>query len=266
MRGQILDPTPLVTLVNDARSAEVAAQLTSKDVDRTRQLRVTGEASERALQLAEAAATKDKLAAEIARQKLALGWGSSLAAQTDLATLTAQLAAGERSLVRIDLPPGTPDLGKTAQIKFWSPFAAEDERLGDYLTTAPVAAPGGGASVLFTSPANQEHGGRAGASIEARLVSAKRPELLFIPASAVVRADGKTFVFRPTDNVSHPFEHVILHDLTVAITPAGEGFAVRPGSLKKGDRIVTRAAVTLLSWETLGETDESKAPEPAPSK
>lgn len=266
LRGQILDPTPLVTLSNDSLAAEITARLSQQEAERNRKLRATGEVSERALQLAEATAAKDKLALEIARQRLALAWGQSLATRADLPALTAQLVSGEKSLIRIDLPPNAGDQGNKIQARFWSPFAAEEERVGDYLATSPLAAPGGGISLLFTSPARRGPSGQYAANLEARLQGAHGPALLFIPTTAPVRADGKTFVFRLTGDDHHPFEHVVLHDLIPVQNTKGEGYAVRAGTLKKGDRIVTRAATTLLSWETLGETAEAKSPEPAPAK
>ena len=89
--GQVLDPAPLAALITELASAQAAYTASSNELARLKTLEGQGNASARALQTAEAAAARDLLAIQSARERLALSWGKAVADQKDLPALV-QLA------------------------------------------------------------------------------------------------------------------------------------------------------------------------------
>ena len=104
--GRVLDPAPLVALMNELASATATYTTSSNELARLKTLTGQGNASERALQLAEATAVREQLAVESARVRLAFSWGKIPGDQTDVPAFIQGLTAREMVLVRIDLPVG----------------------------------------------------------------------------------------------------------------------------------------------------------------
>ena len=104
--GRVLDPGPLVALVNELGAAQAALTASNQELERSKTLLGQGNTSVRALQTAEAAAAHDQLQARSARDRLALAWGRELAERPDLPAFAQSLASFEAALVRIDLPGG----------------------------------------------------------------------------------------------------------------------------------------------------------------
>jgi hypothetical protein len=104
--GRVLDPAPLVALVTELASAQAAYTASSSEVTRLKTLEGQGNASARALQTAEAAASRDVVAIQSARERLTLSWGKAVADRTDLSAFIHDLTSLETALVRIDLPVG----------------------------------------------------------------------------------------------------------------------------------------------------------------
>src|SRR5262249_23242223 len=104
--GRVIDPTPLLSLLNELSAARVAYAGSSNELARTKALIEQGNASVRALEAAEAVADRDQLLIQSARERLALSWGPMLAGRNDLEYFTRALATLELAVVRIDLPPG----------------------------------------------------------------------------------------------------------------------------------------------------------------
>ena len=85
--GKVLDPAPLAALVTELASAQAAYTASSNELARLKTLEGQGNASARALQTAEAAAQRDHLAVQSARERLTLSWGKAVADQTGPAGL-----------------------------------------------------------------------------------------------------------------------------------------------------------------------------------
>ena len=66
----MLDPAPLAALVTELASAQAAYAASSSELARLKTLEGQGNASARALQTAEAAALRDRLAVQSARERL----------------------------------------------------------------------------------------------------------------------------------------------------------------------------------------------------
>ncbi len=103
--GRVLDTASVAGLLVDLSSAQAAYTVTSRELDRLKTLATQGNASDRALQMAEAAAAHDKIALQAAQDRLRLAWGE-LADRKDLPELMDSFAARKLSLVRIDLSAG----------------------------------------------------------------------------------------------------------------------------------------------------------------
>ena len=104
--GRVLDPAPLAALLTELASAQAAYTASSGELARLKTLEGQGNASARALQTAEAAAARDRVTIQSARERLILSWGKAVAEQKDLAGFIHDLTSLEAALVRIDLPVG----------------------------------------------------------------------------------------------------------------------------------------------------------------
>jgi hypothetical protein len=104
--GRVLDPAPLLGLMTELASAQAAGAASSKEAARLKTLEGQGNASARALQTAEAAAARDMVAVQSARERLVFSWGRAVADQKDLPTFTHDLGSLESALIRVDLPVG----------------------------------------------------------------------------------------------------------------------------------------------------------------
>jgi hypothetical protein len=104
--GRVLDPAPLLALMTELASAQAAGTASSKEVDRLKTLEGQGNASARALQTAEAAAARDRVAVQSARERLVFSWGKAVADQKELPAFAHDLGSLESALIRVDLPVG----------------------------------------------------------------------------------------------------------------------------------------------------------------
>jgi len=104
--GRVLDPAALAALATELASAQAAYTASSSELARLKTLEGQGNASARALQAAEAAALRDRLVVQSAKERLILSWGKAVADQKDLPDFAQALSSLGAALVRIDLPVG----------------------------------------------------------------------------------------------------------------------------------------------------------------
>ncbi len=104
--GRVLDPAPLAGLLAELATAQVAYAGTSRELERLKTLSAQGNASDRAVQTAEAAAVHDQIAVQTVKDRLRLGWSAELVDRKDLPALMESLASRKAAIVRIDLPAG----------------------------------------------------------------------------------------------------------------------------------------------------------------
>jgi len=244
--ARILDPAPLAAAVVESSSLQLESQAATREWERTRLLASQQNASERALQAAELAATRARLQQEAAQQKLIAAWGTQLARRPDLPSLATNLVQSEAALVRIDLPAGT-----TASN---TPVAARLHRLGKedapleviLLGEAPAVDPvfqGQAYLGLITQPGNVRPGTALTASIE---WTGQPWEGVVVPREAIVRDRAKTFVYRQeSDETFQRIEVELDH-------PLDAGWFVREG-LAAAQKVVITGAAQLLSEERKDE-------------
>lgn len=240
--GHVIDPTPLVALAGEIAMAQATLHASENEFARVKSLHEQDQnVSAQAVETAEAATQRDRIALASAQARLAVGWGRALAGRADLAPLIHALVAGEASLARLDLLPGdTPaKFPSTARIGLLTGDSAlrEAEVLGPAPTTDAQTQ---GAGYLVHWRADPLPPGTA---LRAFLPAGgdTRPALV-VPRSALLQHAGSMFVYVQTGQGAFARKLVepgqSLPDGTVVVTGVGDK-----------DQVVTVGAQQLLSTE-----------------
>jgi hypothetical protein len=243
--GRVLDPAPLAALVTESAAAQAALQASTKEYERVKTLFSQNQnASARALETAEAAMDKDRVALESVRLRLLVGWGKEVASRPDLQAFVASLAARQAALIRVDLPlgerpkappvsgrvapVGTPDSEIEAQILSPAPATDPQTQTEGYLLLAKTdaLAPGAALVAYLAVPGPARSG-------------------VIVPREAVLRHQGETFVYLQTIEDSFQRKAVALE------RPAGNGWFSNQ-DLKPQEKVVVVGAQQLLSEELKG--------------
>lgn len=268
--GRVLDPAPLAALVAEGASAQAALQASTKEYDRVKTLFAQDRnASARALETAEAAMNKDRIAVESVRLRLLAGWGQEVAGQADLPAFVASLAARQAALVRVDVPLGEHPKAPPTAVQIAS-MATPDERidaqiLGPAPSTDPQSQTEGylvlvGASPRARPDEGQTQGGQTqgsaptpGAALIAYLIVPGPARAgVIVPREAVLRHEGETFVYRQTDAETFQRQAVALE------RPDGAGWFSADQGLKAQEKVVVVGAQQLLSEELKGQGGEEE--------
>ncbi len=247
--GKVLDPAPLAALVTELASSRAAYLASSNELARLESLVGQGNASARALQTAEAAAQRDRLAVRSVGERLALSWGQAVADQKELPSLVQSLASLEATLVRIDLPVGEtlkapPAASRVATLSGQSAEAA-------FLEPAPNVDPQmqGRGFILLLRP--NALGLKVGESVVGYLgIPGELLAGVVVPREAVVRAEGAGWVY-VRDAAGDAFTRT-----EVALDrPTDAGWFVTQG-VSASDAVVVAGAQQLLSFELRGKGEE----------
>jgi membrane fusion protein, multidrug efflux system len=246
--GRVLDPSPLIQLAADLAPAEVSAQASQKEFDRLKTLRAQDNASDRALQAAEAQALRDKLLAESIRAKLLIGWGKSIAESGRLPALVKALAALQAALVRVDVPAGEPLPGHPTGAQLLPLIADAHPIDAEYLGTATTTDPQfQGLGFLFLVHSNAP---TAGAALTGWIqTEGPRASGLLIPANAIVRHENQGWAYAQDGGDNFTRRQVALGRTW------GDGYFVTSG-FAAGEKVVTIGAQLLLSEELKGKSEE----------
>jgi hypothetical protein len=248
--GRVLDATPLAATVADLAVAEAASANSQVELKRLKTLAAENNASERALQAAEAAAVRDRVQAESARLKLVANWGSAIAVQQDLPAFVRSLSSLGSALVEIDLPAGESINAAPTAARLLSLAQATQPIEARFLGPATMADPQmQGRGFLFLVDPNPSRL-VPGAAVEAFLIlpGAPQPGVL-LPREAIVRFNGATWAYLQTAGEAFQRVEVALDK------PLEAGWFVRDG-LKAQDKVVTTGAQQLLSEELKGQAAE----------
>lgn len=248
--GRVLDPAPLATLIAELTSAQAAATASEKELNRLKALAAQNNASERALQAAEAAAARDQAQLESARLRLLGSYGQNIAGRQDLTAFVQSLAALQSALVQIDLPAGEDSKGIPTAARLLTPAADTPPIEAQFLSIAPMVDPQmQGRGFLFLVLTNQAHLA-PGTALTGLLAFPGEPQPgLAVPRAAIVRFNGATWVYVQTGEGA--FER---RELTLE-SPLENGWFVRQG-LSPQDKIVITGAQLLLSEELKGQSGE----------
>jgi hypothetical protein len=239
--GNVIDPTTLATALSNLATAEAAYNATSKELERLKTLKEQGNASDRALQAAEAAALRDQLLIQSAKDQLMLTWGKAVVEQKDLPGFVRSLTSVDSALVRLNLPAGE-------DIKS-NPTGARVFRLSgrsvdaQFLAVAPGVDPlTQGQGYMFLIKPNQI-GLRPGESVTGYIKIPGDPvKGVALPRDAVVRSEGRAWAYVQTGDTAFTRKEVPLDH------PLENGWFVKEG-FAPNDRVVVTGAQTLLSEE-----------------
>ena len=247
--GRVQDPTPLVGLINELAAARAAYVASSNELARLQTLSVQGNASERALQTAQAAALRDQLTVQSAHDKLALAWGRTIAEQNELAGVVQSLTALQVLLVRVDLPMGEPLTNQPAgaRILTLSGQSLEAEVVGPAPTVDPQVQGRGYLLLLKSNPAQLAPGEAVTGYLK---ISGEPLKGVVIPREAVVRTEGAGWVYVHSAG-GEAFKRVLIP----VDHPIDAGWFVTEG-VGTNDYIVVTGAQQLLSIEQKGQGGE----------
>jgi multidrug efflux pump subunit AcrA (membrane-fusion protein) len=243
--GQAMDPAPLVALLTEVETAEAAAAVSSNELARLKTLSTQGNASARALQAAESTELHDRLAAQSARDRLALSWGRILESQPDIHVLVHALTSLDVVLVRIDLPAG--EIMSSAPVGARVVALSGTDADAEYLGAAPNVDPQTqGQGFIFLV---RIHGTPflPGAALVGYVQ--RDNQLLngvIVPADAVVRTEGAGWIY-----VQHGGPDEFLRMKISLDHPAMSGWFVTTG-VTAADAVVVTGAQSLLSEESKG--------------
>jgi len=247
--ARVLDPVPLAQLQADLAAAETAAAASAAEAKRTQALYADDATmSRRAAEAARAQASADTSKLALLRQRLALEWGPALSrlSSAQRGRLIAALASGSAALVRVDAPNGAGLQGlRSAELDLGPAGTATalvlgPARIGDVGLRSPgVIARVSGPNVSYLS---------SGLTVPARIPGAGGGAGFLVPATAVLRVDGGSWVYVRERG---GFIRRRLGGLA-----AGAAGLVATSGLQAGDQLVARGASKLYAAEQGGGPEE----------
>jgi len=240
--GRVLDPAPLASLLIELATAQAASSASSNELTRLKTLSASGNASARAVQAAEAAALHDQLTTESARDRLTLSWGREIAGQSDLPAFIQSLTTLDTVLVRVDLP-GSQRLGgppEAARVVSLSGNSTDAQMLGAALSVDPQTQ---GQGFMLQVKTNQSRF-LPGQAVTGYLKVPGEPlNGVIVPRDAVIRAEGRSWIYVATDD-----DHFVRKEINLD-HPTENGWFVMNG-VTANDHVATVGAQSIYSEET----------------
>ena len=242
--GRVLDPSALATSLTEISAAQAQLEASGKEAARLKTLFDQGQnASARALETAEAALKRDRIAAEAAQLRLLTAWGKAIVERPNLDVFIHSLVAQENALVRVDVPAsdkmeGAPTAARLALLS--APDAPLDaEFLGAAVSADPQTL-GRGFFFLVKGRALA-----ANAAVTGWLALPGETEKgVIIPREAIVRHEGGAFLYLKTGDETFERKELEQHH------PLAAGWFT--DSFKAGVKVVINGAQQLLSEELKG--------------
>ena len=239
----VVDPTPLLTLLNDLATAQSAYGASQAEATRSQTLARDASLSAKVAEAAIAQARADQLKITLLKQRLGLEWGGYFASLSDtsLRQLGNDLVGGRAALVRIDTPSGQGLKGaKSATLDLPAVGSVEARVLG-IARTADQRLQSPGLMTLVTGPDAAYLS--TGLTLKAGLYSGGGTNGLLIPNNALLRQGGRVYAYVKTG--SRDF-------VRRAVTPARvtpDGVIVSQG-FSAGEQVIVQGASALLTAET----------------
>lgn len=246
--GRVLDPSPIVALDGELEAGESALAASRAENERAQKLLAAGEnTSRKAAEAAEAQFRADEIKVQGLNRQARLQWGDTFSGDPGKRRAFVEaLVSGEAALARVDLLPGdaVSDLPRSAKLLVLG-------REQQPIATAQLA------PAAETDARTQAQGFimrvdkppfalRPGMALTAWLELAEKPRAGFIiPRSAVLRHDGRTWVF-----VQEEEEKFVRKPVTLE-SPVEKGWflAAEEGGIKADDLLVVTGGQALLSEE-----------------
>ena len=247
--GRVLDPTPVVSLDGELAAAEAALAASRAEFDRTQGLLKSGEGmSRKVAETAEAQFRGDEIKSDGLRRKAQIEWGAMVSLDAaKRREFVEQLVRGESALVRVDLLAGEALAEMPASARF-AVLGRDDETISAS-TIAPASDTDAKtqAQGFLLRVDRPKFALRPGMAVTAWLaLSADAQHGFAIPRSAVLRHDGRTWVF-----IQEEEEKFVRKPITlVAPLDGDKGWFVSDGSgIKADELLVETGAQALLSEE-----------------
>jgi multidrug efflux pump subunit AcrA (membrane-fusion protein) len=245
--GHVLDPSPLASIVADLITAEAAGQASAAELARLKTLAPQGNASERAVQNAQAAAVHDQAQIQAIRLRLLAGWGSGISQRTDLPDFIQSLGSLSSAIVELEVPAGETFTGSPTGARLFTLGDQTNAVAAQLIGPAPNVDPQmqGRGFLLLVSPNPLRLA--PGAAVTGLLSLPGDPRTgVLLPREAVVWFNGLTWTYLQVSGDSFQREQVTLD------TPLDNGWFVASG-LKAQDKVVTTGGQQLLSEELKGQ-------------
>jgi multidrug efflux system membrane fusion protein len=242
--GRVLDPAPLAALVHELTAAQATLAASQQELLRAQKLLGENNASERAVQAAQAAAGRDLAQMQAVRDRIALGWGTALARRANFSALVDDLTALKARIVRLDLPLGEPLPSPPGAARLTRTRDDTVSTAAELLGAAPSTDAQLQTQGLLYLVKDSSLRLPTGSAVIGHLPATSAPPLLGVrlPAAAVIRYEALPWVYVQTDDTH--FRRTPLSTLH-----AIDGGWLVPRGLRAGDRVVTAGAQILLSEE-----------------
>ena len=248
--GRVLDPTPLATLDSELAAIEAALSASRAEYDRTQKLLAAGEnTSRKSAETAEAQFRADEIKASGLSRAALLQWGATFSPLDAPARrgFVEALVRGESALVRVDLLPGDALVDSPRAARLLVMGREQTPIDTAHISPATDADPRTQAQGFILRIEKPPFALRPGMALTAWLELPEKPREGFaLPRSAVLRHDGRTWVFVQEEEGKFVRKPVALD------TPLdGEKgwFVPAEGGLKADDLIVATGGQVLLSEE-----------------
>lgn len=240
--GKVLDVSALAPFAAELRAADIAIELSRREWARLKKMHAEGQnASQRAVEAAEAEFQKNVAARQGIQDRLALAWGKTIAEQPDLGAFMRSFIDSESALVRLDLLPGETVASAPATVAI-ALQADETNRVVGSRFEFPALVD---AALPVQSFVYLVKGTRWAPGTKVIGFFKQEGELItgvLMPHSAVVRDRGQAWAYRQQGEDTFIRRRVTLEQ------PAPGGWLVS-GEWQAGERVVTNGAQTLLSEE-----------------
>ena len=246
--GNVIDPSPLITLDGELAAAEAVLAASQAENHRTNALVATNDASRKSAEASEAQFLADKIKVDGIMRSAQLQWGAVFTRDaTKRRSFIDDLVSGVEALIRVDVMPGDAlaEMPTGAQIvvigRESQPLATGDIQPA---TAADPKTQAQGFILRVTKPPIQLRPGMA-LSAWLELPGPPRPGLA-IPRSAVLRHDGRTWVY-----VQKEAEKYLRQPITLEAPLAAEQgwFVSANDGVTAQDAVVVVGAASLLSEE-----------------
>jgi len=241
LRGfaRVLDPVPLATLDGDLLTAQAAAHASAAEAARTKALAAADATiALKTAQAAQAQASADAAKLALLRRRVGLEWGSAFMADGFRARLLAELVAGRAALVRIDAPASAAN-ARSVQLELSQGDRPVVTLLGS-ARTADTRLQSGGLVGVVRGPAAARLA--VGLTAPAVLSGPVGTMGVLAPRSAVMRAQGKTFIYVRQDPTH--FERRVL----TGVVPQADGLFAAGGA-RPGEAVVVYGAAAIFAAE-----------------
>ena len=247
--GRVMDPSALAALVAELTSALAQNEASQAELTRLKSLEEQKNASERALQSAQAAATRDRAQVAAVRLRLLSTWGAGIAERQDLPAFVLSLGSLDSALVEIDLPADASVTGMPTGAQFMT--LAPDSKpidaqfIGPATSVDPQMQGRGFVFLVNPNPARLAPGTAVTGFLK---MPGGMQSGVILPREAVVRHNGATWIYVQTADDKFQRTEVVLD------RPLENGWFVRHG-LDPKDKVVTVGAQQILSEELKGQAE-----------